>query len=198
MPDDLGLEPRHALREFAGEPGEHLAVDGDAAALHVAEHGDQRALQRLIDARLALGDEAGLQHAPQPQRDVGILGGIGGGLVDGGLVEADLALALAADLLVLDRRVLQPALGERVHAVRRGAGIEHIGQQHGVVIGRDIDAVAHQDQPVIFEVLADLQHATGLPAAASAPPARRGSGSGPGSTPSANSPSPPPRWASGM
>ena len=37
-------------------------------AFHPRQHGHQRPLQRLVDCRQAVGDEARLQHAPQPQR----------------------------------------------------------------------------------------------------------------------------------
>ena len=54
-----------------------------------------------------------------------------------------------------------------------GAGAEHIGDQHRVVEGADIDAVAVHRQPVVFEVVADLQHRAVRRAAASARPAPR-------------------------
>ncbi|GJE46912.1 hypothetical protein AEGHOMDF_6121 [Methylobacterium soli] len=51
------------------------------------------------------------------------------------------------------------AAGELVHAVSALAGIEHVGDQHGVVEGRHRDPVAREHEPVVFEVLADLEHA---------------------------------------
>ena len=53
------------------------------------------------------------------------------------------------------------ALRELVHRMgfeRRG-GIERVGDQHRVVEGRDRDAVVREDEPVVFHVLGDLEHA---------------------------------------
>ena len=49
------------------------------------------------------------------------------------------------------------AQGEIVHAVAVAPGIEHVGHQHRVVIGVDVDAAPGKDQPVVFQVLADLE-----------------------------------------
>ena len=52
---DLVLEPGLLLRELAGQPRQHLAVDRDAAPLHARQHRHQRPLQRLVDGRDMLG-----------------------------------------------------------------------------------------------------------------------------------------------
>ena len=57
----LGLDPRHPLRELARQARKHFAVDRDAAPLHARERHDERALQRLVDRRHALGGQARLQ-----------------------------------------------------------------------------------------------------------------------------------------
>ena len=72
----LGLDPRHALGEFARQAREHVAVDRHAALLHPRQRQDHRPLERLVDRRHALGGEARLERAPQPQRHVGVLGGV--------------------------------------------------------------------------------------------------------------------------
>src|SRR5690606_883300 len=95
---DLLLEAGELLGEVSGQAREDGAVDGDAAALHARQRRHHRPLQRLVDARAALRDEARLQREPQAQGDVRILGGIGGRLVDRYLVEGDLRLAGAGDL----------------------------------------------------------------------------------------------------
>ena len=156
---DLGLEPHGLLGEIARQPRQHLAVDRNAAPLHAGEHRDQRPLQGLVDRHHVLGDEAGFEHLPQPQRHVGILGGVFGRLVDRHIGEADMALAGAGDLAVVDGAVVEQLLRQRVHPVGAAAGIEHIGHQHGVVDRRDLDAVAGQHQPVEFQVLPDLEDA---------------------------------------
>ncbi len=106
-----------------------------------------------------LGDEARLEHLPQPQRHVGILGGVFGRLVDRRVLEALLRLAGAGHFVVTDGAVIEPLLRHGIHAVRPAAGIEHIGHQHGVVVRCDLDAVARQHLPVEFQVLPDLEDA---------------------------------------
>ncbi len=48
-------------------------------------------------------------------------------------------------------------LGKLVHAVAVHPTFQHIGNQHGVVIRRDVDAVAMQDRQVVLDVLPDLK-----------------------------------------
>ncbi len=55
---DLGFEAGGFLREFAGQPRQHLAVDRNAAPLHIGEHAQQRPLQRLVDVEHVLGRQA--------------------------------------------------------------------------------------------------------------------------------------------
>ena len=53
----------------------------------------------------------------------------------------------------MDGVVVEPALGEIVHAVAAFAGVEHVGHQHGVVVAGDLDAALGEHQPVVFHVL---------------------------------------------
>ena len=139
---DLLLEPRDALREGRGQARQDGAVDLDAGALHLGEDADQRPLQRLVDGRHALGGEARLQHHPQPQRHVGVLGGVLRRLVERHLRERlartswrrARARAPASKEM---QRVPEVALGELVHAVRAAPAVERVGHQHGVVEGRE-------------------------------------------------------------
>ena len=103
--------------------------------------------------------EPRLERGPQPQRDVGVLGGVFGGLVDGDAVEGDLGFALAGDMVEVDGVVVEPALGEIVHAVTAFTGVQHVGNQHGVVVAGDLDAALREHQPVVFHVLRDLEDA---------------------------------------
>ena len=75
------------------------AVDLDAGALHVGQHAHQRPLQRLVDGGHALGREPRLQHHPQPQRDVGVLAGVFGRLVERHLREGLVGLLGAGRML---------------------------------------------------------------------------------------------------
>ena len=154
---DVLLQRRGALRELARQPAKHLAVDRDAALFHARQHRHQRPFQPLVDGDQPVGDEPRLQHMPEAKRDVGALGGVGGGALDVDEVERDEVLAGADDVLERDHRVAEPALGERGDVVRAGAGAEHVGDQHRVVEGGDVDAVAVHRQPVVFEIVADLE-----------------------------------------
>ena len=143
---DLLLQPGDALGERGGEPRQDRPVDLHAGTLHLGEHRDQGPLQRLVDGRHALGGEAGLQHHPQPQRHVGVLGGVLRRLVERHLAEGLVRLLGAGrmlqHLLEGDADVPEVPLGERIHAVdAAGPGIERIGQQQGVVERRQGYAV---------------------------------------------------------
>ena len=153
------FEAGSLLCEFAGEPGEHLPVDGDAAPLHVCEHGEERPLQRLVNGEHALGRKPRLEHLPQPQHDVGLLGGIGRCLVDADGVKADPRLAGLDERVDVGDRVGERAFGERFEAMVLPAGIERVRHQHGVVIGGDLGAAQRQHLPGEFQVVADLEHA---------------------------------------
>ena len=93
---DLLLQRGDLDVEFGRQALQHLAVDLDAVALHPADHRDHRPVDQLIDPGHPLERQPGLEPQPQPQRDVGVLGGIFGRLVDRHLVEGDLLLAGAA------------------------------------------------------------------------------------------------------
>ena len=53
--------------------------------------------------------------------------------------------------------MVEEALGELVHAVAVAGAVEHVGEQHGVVAGGDLDPVVGQHAGVVFEVVADLE-----------------------------------------
>ena len=127
--------------------------------LHVGQHHHQRPLQGFIDAALALFAQLRLQQHVQPQGDVGILGGIFGGLGHRHAVEGDLVLALAGHFAEGDGRVGQMQLAELVHAMAVQPAFQHIGNQHRVVDGIKPDAALQEHQRVIFQVLAHLQDA---------------------------------------
>ena len=156
---NLGFQPRHALRKFARQAREDRAVDGDAALLHARQHRRQSAVERLVDARHAFCDEARLEETPEPQRHVGILGGIFGGALDGHAREADEALAGSRNLAEWDRGMAEMLGGELVHAMPVEAIVEHIGHQHCVVEGADLDAKPLEDVAIEFHIMRDFQDA---------------------------------------
>ena len=96
---NFGLKRRHAPGEIAREALELGALDLDPGHFHARQHGYQRAFEGFVDAHHARGHEAGLEHAVEAERDVGVLGGILGRLVDGHEVERDLIAPSARDFL---------------------------------------------------------------------------------------------------
>src|SRR3546814_13255265 len=89
-----------------------------------------------------------LEQPPQAQRDVRILGGIFGRLVERDFGEADLALAGAAHILEADADMVEVDPGRLVHAVARTAlpGVAVEAHDDGVVIWGDLYPVAAQDR----------------------------------------------------
>ena len=55
--------------------------------------------------------------------------------------------------------VLEVELRELVHPMPMRAGLQRVGDQHGVVVADDCETVLREHESVVFEVLADLQHA---------------------------------------
>ena len=108
-------------------------VDLDAGLLHAEQHRDQRPLDGLVDADHVLAGEPGLELRPQLHGDVGVFGRVVARLVDRHLVEAHLLGAAAGHVGELDGVLAEIELGQLVHAVIVLAGVEHEGQQHGVV-----------------------------------------------------------------
>ncbi len=155
----IGLEFRQTLRDLAALFPELRAVHQHAAVLHLEQHRHQRLLDLLVhlQQRLVLLQRA-VQHVVQLQRDVGVLGGILGRLLECDLVEGDLFRALAGDVLVLDRVHVQVELGAGIHVVSRRARVQHVGLEHGVVAHAvEADAVVQQHVRVVLEVMADLR-----------------------------------------
>ena len=148
-----------ALRELAREARQHLPVDRDAAPFHPRQHRQQRTLQRLVHAHHMLGDHARLQHLGQAQRNIGVLGDVGRGLLERHVVEADLGFAAADHVVVVDRRVIEVARRQRVERMAEAAGIEHVGHQHGVLVRLHLDAAHREHLQLVFQVLADLEDA---------------------------------------
>ena len=159
---DFGFEPRSGLGEIAGQSRQHLPVDGDAAPLHASEHADQRPLQCFIDGVHALGDEARLQHAPQPQDHIRILGGIGRGLVDGDLIECQPALAAADETSVVGRGMAKPSLGQRVAVVPASSRVQRIGDQLRIFDAAQGDAMLREENGAELDVETDLEERFGF------------------------------------
>ena len=162
QPVDLILDAGETLAEIAGQAREHRAVHHDACKLHLAKNGGHGALQCLVDVGHAFGGEPRLEEAPEPQRHIGVFGGVFRRLVHGHAVERGLRLASACHILEGDGRMPEMALRQFIHAEARKAAaalVAGVGHQHGVVVRGDANAVAPHDDEVVFDVLADFQHA---------------------------------------
>ena len=123
------------------------------------EHAKERPLQRLVYGEHMLGRQPWLEHLPQPQHDVGALGGVNCRLVDADAVERDLGLARLEQRVDVDRRMREGAFGERRQRVVLPARVERIRHQHGVVVSRHLDAAQREHLPGEFQIVADLEHA---------------------------------------
>jgi hypothetical protein len=154
---DFLFQPRHRLGEGARHARQRRAVDLDAGHLHVGEHGDERAFERLVDGGDPVLVELRLEGLPEAQRDLGILGAVFHRRLDGDAVEGDLRLAGPDQVLDRDALVGEVAFGQRVHAVAVEPRVHRVGHEHRVVDGGDADAVAGEDLRVVLHVLADLE-----------------------------------------
>ena len=97
------FEFEHAAAELVALPRQRRAVDQHAVALHAVEHLGHRQFDVAVEAfELFLRRQPRRQRLMHAQRDVGILGGVFGGALDGDLGEADARGALAGDLVVAD------------------------------------------------------------------------------------------------
>ena len=129
----LGLEAGHALGELGRELAQAVRVDLDAVAFHLGHDRHDGPVQRLVDGEHVLAEQLRAQRLPQPQRHLGVLGGVGRGLVDRHLGKADLRRPLAADGARRGCGRGQVALRQLVHAVAVAGAVQHVGDQHGVV-----------------------------------------------------------------
>ena len=100
---NLGLQPRHFLREGVGHPAERVAVHQNSGHFHLGKDGDERALQSLVNRGDMAAMQLRLEQLPQAQCDIGIFGGVFHGLLYGDLVEGDSRFAAAQKLFDRDR-----------------------------------------------------------------------------------------------
>ncbi len=154
---DFRFQRGCALGKLTGEQGEHLTVDGDAAALHFGQRCHHRAFQTLINHGHFLSSEAWFEDFPEAQGDVCIFRRIGGGFVQRHLVEGDLRFTGAAHFLERNWRVVEPALGQLIHAIAAHTRVERVGEQHGVIKRCHFHAVTLEHEPVVLHVLRDFE-----------------------------------------
>ena len=161
---DFLFQPRGLGGEFFRQLGQSRPVDLDAVALHLRDHGHQRAIDPLVDARSALGGQSRLEHLVKPPGYIRIFRRIFGRLVERDLAEGDRLLARPAEFLERQAGVAEVAFGKFVHAmpaadaVELATGIEIEADDHRVVDGRDDDAVAGEHVEIVFAVVEHLGH----------------------------------------
>ncbi len=136
---------------------QHSPVDEHAVALHAVEDFRHRQLDVAVEGRESgIFLESRRQRLMHAQGDVGILGSIGGGVLDIYLGEGNAVRALAGDVVVADRLQPEVTCGERTEVVRL-VGFQYVGLQQRVVDDAgQCDAVIGEDVAVVLEVLADL------------------------------------------
>ncbi len=154
------MQRDHLLAQFQAVAAQQVGVDQRTVALDARQHRHQRHLDVAQHARQR---RRGLQLSPeclvQAQGDVGVLGRVGAGLLEGNLVEGQLLGALAGDVLETDGFVLEVALRQAVHVVTGRRGVQRVGLEHGVEghaahLDRHRGVGQHVD--VVLGVLADL------------------------------------------
>ena len=127
------FQHRALFGKFAGQPRQHRAVHFDAGAFHLRQHRHQWAVHQFIHTRDFFGGKAQFQMVPQPQSNIGILGGVFGRLGQGHFGKADLAFACAGQGFVADRFVTQMQFGQLIHAMPLPPRIKRKAHQHGIV-----------------------------------------------------------------
>ena len=140
------------------ELAQAFRINLDPFQFHGLQHRRHPPLESFVDGEQAFGAQARLQHIVEPQGHVRVLGGVAGGGVDFDLGETFLRLAGPGHLLERDRSVAEVELRQLIHAVTVQPAFQHVGDQHGVFDGEDLDAVAGQHRHVILGVLGHLQH----------------------------------------
>ncbi|MNM84807.1 hypothetical protein D3C81_969070 [compost metagenome] len=131
--EGLALQLLHLFAQLQALLAEQFGVDQRAVALDARQHRHQRHLDLGQHFRQrGNGLQLGPQGLVQAQGDVGILGGVGAGLLQGDLVEGQLLGALAGDVLEADGAVAEVLQRQAVHVVAGGGGIQHVGFEHGI------------------------------------------------------------------
>ena len=154
--EDNRVEPvLAALRDAAADPlltpalpadqAERVAEQYPAFAQAFAELWEQhrRSVQRLeiIDEALGSDSVSGGRLPWEEVRDWFHQANNYVDSIDRAAERLALRLAGTGDVVKLDGVVIEPALGQIVHAVAAFAGVQHVGDQHGIVEALQDDAV---------------------------------------------------------
>ena len=102
---DLDLQSAHLVCEVGRKLAQLVAVNPDPVPLHARDDRHQRPVDHFIDPRRLFSGQPRPESSPQPERHVGILGGIAGGGLEIDFLEAELILAGADHVLIGDAAV---------------------------------------------------------------------------------------------
>ena len=127
--------------------------------LHLGQNRDKGALQRLVNARHLGKVQLRFQKGPEAQGDIGILSPVSDGIGHRNTVKGDGGFAAAQQGLDRYGAVVQVALAERVHPVPVQPCMQRVGDQHRVIDGAHVNAMARKHLGIVFHVLADFQDA---------------------------------------
>ena len=132
-------------------------IEQYAVALHGEQHVRNRNFDIAVDMQqLAIAFDTRKQRLMQLQCDVGVLGGVFAGALDGHLFEADAVRTLAGHFVVADGFDAQMAIGEAVHIVRQVA-FQHVGLQQGIVLDAGEQyAVVGKNMLVVLQILSEF------------------------------------------
>ncbi len=152
------FEPRQQLAQLDRVFGQRTGVDPHACRLHVGQSVDHGLLDAAVQVEHRGLRQLGIERMFEPQRDIGVLGGILGHTVEPYHIHSQPPRTLAYEGFDRYRRVVEVSLREVVHVMTR-FGIEQIVHYHRVVLAAaHLDARAAQHHDVELHVLADLGH----------------------------------------
>ena len=155
---EFNFERAHLVRKFGREPCEMLAINLHAFALHRGDYRDKRTVDAFVNRRDSIGRQARLEFLPQPQRNIGVFGGIARRIAQRDLGKAQLVFPRAADVFVSDAAVTKMELRQFVHAMIMASRVEREAEHQRIVERRDQDVVPRENGHVIFEILTDFEH----------------------------------------
>ena len=153
------LQFEQLLRQLVALLPEHCRVDQHARVFHVEQHRHQRLLDFLVEpAQRGYLVDPRPQRLVEPQRDVGILGGVFASGFERDVGEWQLLCTLARHVLVANGLNAEVVPRHGIHVVPRRGTVEHVGLEHRVVFhSPKFDAVVAQHVGVVLEVVAELR-----------------------------------------
>ena len=148
LPDGVNL-----LAHLDGHRRECVGVDGDAVALHLDQHGNERHFQRVKGMPQAVLCEFVGEHIYEAVRHIGIRGGVVARLGDFHLVHRNLIAPLADDVLYGRHILFQHGERERFQPDRRARPAAQVRGNHRVKRNPHINVVVRQHGHIVVRVV---------------------------------------------